>query len=884
MSALKGVRARLRALLRGRAADRDLQEEIALHLELETAANVARGLSVDEARRRALAAFGGVGRVREEHRDVRGGRWLADSASDARFAFRTFRRAPALLGAAVLTIALGVAANTAIFSAVNAVILQPLPFAQPDRLLMLWEENPEKGWYQQTAAPANVLDWREQVPAFADVAAWADFTQHVALTGQGEPRRLETAIVTGNFFAVLGVRAQAGRTFTDAETWRTGDPIAVVSDRVWREEFGADPALVGRTVQLDGRPVQVVGVAPPGFGFPGERTDVWRPTAWNPDNRAHASFRRAHWMRPVARLRPGATVAQASAQLQEVVLRLQQQYPETNRVMGAGITPLQEFLTGDVRRPLLVLLGAVALLLLIACANVGNLLLVHAAGRGRETALRLALGAGRGRLVRQALVESLALSLVGGSLGLLLGWWGSRALVRLQPEGMLPVQRIAVDWTVVLFALAITTASGLLFGLAPALWGRGRAPGDALREGGRAGSAGRGMRRWGDWLVTGEVALALLLTVGAGLLVRSFAELRSVHPGFEAEGLLAATVELRGPRYAEAPALLAFQDALVARARALPGVRTAAITDRLPLTDVGYTSDYIAQGRPADGYGTEVTHRSVSPGYFEAMGIPLRAGRDFAATDHATAPAVAIVNETLARGYFGGDAVGQRIAFDREPDSTTTWYTIVGVVGDEHQRGPGIAPQAEAYHAIAQETSAIVSLVVRTDRDLAVVAPPLQRIVAALDRDVPIAAMRSMTDVRAASLARERFLMVLLLLFAGAGLLLAVVGVYGVLAHQARQRTREMGIRIALGAQAPQVRWLVVRHGLRLTATGLALGAVAALVATRSLGTLLFRTPTTDPATYAVVAAVLVATGAVASWLPALRASRADPAVALRAE
>ena len=432
MSLLHALRARLRAMFGPAAADRSLSDEIRFHIDLETEKNVRLGMHPDEARRRALAHFGGVQRVREDHRDVRPMRWLEDAIADSRFALRSLRRAPSLGVAAVVTLALGIGANVAIFSAVNAVVLQPLPFPAPDRLAMITEENPEKHWHLQEAAPANVLDWRAGVPAFQDVTAYADFLATSTLTGRGDPQTIQVVYAAGNFFSVIGARPALGRTFTDDETWRPA-AVAVLSDRAWRTRFGGDSTIVGKSVTLDGRDFQVVGVMPPDFAFPFENVDLWRSIGWDPKDRADVGFRRAHWVRAVARLKPGVPLETANAQLQSVVARLKQQYPETNKYMGALMLPLQSFLVGDTRLPLLLLLTSVAFLLLIACANVGNLLLVQAAGREREAALRLALGAGRGRLVRQALAESSMLSALGGAAGLVLGWVGTRALVRLQP-------------------------------------------------------------------------------------------------------------------------------------------------------------------------------------------------------------------------------------------------------------------------------------------------------------------------------------------------------------------------------------------------------------------------------------------------------------------
>jgi putative ABC transport system permease protein len=880
----KGFLVRLRALVRARTVDRELDEEIRFHLEQETKKNVSRGMSPDDARRVALASFGGVRRVQEEHREARGARWLEDFLADARFAFRTLRRSPALTGAAILTLALGVGANTAIFSIVNAVVLRPLPYPQAGRLVMLWEENPEKNWHEQDAAPANYLDWKAQVAAFADAAAYSDGHGTSTLSEEGAtPQRIEAADVTGNFFSVLGVRASLGRTFTDAETWANGTRIAVVSHRLWEQRFGGDPRTVGRTVRVDGREVQIVGVMPNGFSFPYEGIDIWTPSGWKPEWREQEFFRRAHWLRVIARLRPGATLEQASAQLQAVASRLKIQYPRTNKFMGAGMTPLHRFLVGDTRKPLLVLLGAVAVLLLIACANVGNLLLVRAADREREVALRLALGAGRGRVVRQALAESLVLSAGGGGLGLALGWLGTRAMAAMQPPRLLRVSHYSLDWTVLLFVLAISIIAGLVFGTLPAAWSGRRAPGDSLKAGGRTGSDSLRMRRWGDLLAISEVALSLVLTIGAGLLLRSFWQLERVDPGFDPRGTITARVDLTGPRYDNRAKILAFFDQLEARARALPGVQDVAMTTDVPLATTGATSDFIAARRAAGDYGTEVLQRVITPSYLQTMRVPLLRGRAFTSADEKDSPLVVLINDALARSYFRGqDPVGQRIALDKVPDSTSTWYTIVGVIGNERQNSLKENTQIEMYFPWLQYTTSSMSLLVRTSGNPALLGPSIRRAVSDIDPALAIASMKTLEAIVGESLVRQRFLMVLLLVFAGVGASLAVVGVYGVLAHLARRRRREMGIRIALGAPITKVRWLVVRHGLRLVWLGLVLGTLGALAATRAVRSMLYGVAATDPITYVGVALLLAVTALAASWAPALMASRADPADTLR--
>ncbi len=885
MSALGGLLSRLRSAFRGERVDRELQAEIALHLEMETARNVALGMTPEEARRQALVAFGGVAQTREAHREARGTRWLDDFAGDVRYSLRTLRRNPVLTVTAVLTLALGIGANTAIFSAVNAVMLRPLPFRDPGELVQVWEENPDREWYQQDAAPANYLDWQAQVKSFLDVAAYPSFSQQVTLTGDGAPLLLTGASVTGNFFDVLGVPPILGRGFTAQETWEGGEAVAVISHRLWRDRFGGDGAIVGKSVTLDRAPVRIVGVMPEGFGFPFATTDLWTPTDWPAANRTQTFFRRAHYLKVIARLRPGATVAAANAELQTVAKRLEQDYPATNVHMGAGITPLHEFITGTARLPLLILLGAVALLMLIACANVGNLLLVQAAARDREIAVRVALGAGRFRLARQAITGSLVLSLVGGAAGLAAGWVGTRVLLALQPVGLLPVTGVGIDWRVLAFVLGVTTVSGVLFGLAPAFWGARRSPVQGLREGGRSGGIGAAGRRISDAVIVAEVAIALLLTVGAGLLTRSLLQMQRVDPGFDPAGVLATNLALPGSVYDTPVKVRAFYNQLQEEARALPGVQSAAVASQLPLTTQSWSSDFSVQGRDPSAGGTQVVHRTVSSDYLKVMRVPLLRGRNFTMQDDSLAPQAVLINEALATKYFPGEnPVGLRIAFDKVPDSTSLWRTIVGVVGSEHQAGLETDPIPEILDPFTQNGRSGMALLVRTSGEPEVVAPALRQVISRLDPQLAILRQRTLMDVRQVSTARPRFMSVLLLAFSLVGVLLATVGVYGVIAQLARQRSREMSIRLALGARAADVRWLVVRHGLRLAIMGIIIGTVIATVATRSLQSFLYSVAALDPVSYLAAPLLLGLTAFAATWIPAARVARSDPAMSLKSE
>jgi predicted permease len=879
------LRYALASLLRSGRMNRALDDEIAHHIELETQKHIASGMTPDESRRQARLAFGAVQPLREEHRDGRGTRWLTDLVADLRHSRRALARTPALTAAAVLTLALAIGADTAIYSAVNAVLVRPLPFREPDRLVMVGENNRDFLWHMSDAAPANYLDWRARVTGFQDVMAYVHFSLTATLMVDGVPRLAPVARVTGNFFSVLGVTPERGEAFNDADTWGTGSPRVVISDRLWRA-LGGDPGLVGRTIPVDGRATLVAGIAPRSFAFPTPDVDLWTPMGWTRDDASQVSFRRAHWLRVIARLKPGVSVDQAGGELRAVAEQLKVEYPVTNRIMEAELQPLHRFLAGDTRLPLLVLLGAVSLLLLIACANVASLSLIRAASKSRETAIRAALGAGRSRLVRQAFAESLALSTVGGALGLTLGWAGTRVLTRLMPPdgSLLPVDTVALDWRVAMYAIVISLACGLLFGIAPALWASHQSPGDALASSSRAVSANVQVRRWGARLAIAEVAIALALSVAAGLLVRSYAKLQGVDPGFDPRNVLAVTIELPGNRYESGAPVRQFFTQLLERVRGFPGVTDVAVVTRLPLTMPGWSSSFSIDGASSGNSGASLLHRQVSADYFRTMRVPLEAGRWFTTADVGP-PYVVVINEAFARQFFkGADPVGQRICFDQKPDSSSTWRTIVGVVGSEHQATPGTPPDIEALAPYTQEESHLMSLVARTADDPRALAPLVRTAVRDLDPQLAIERVETMNDVRAVSLARDRFVMSLVSMFGMLGVLLAIVGVYGVLAELARERMREMGIRIALGAQSRAVQWLIVRRGLVFGASGVGFGVALALLGTQGLSRLLFGVTPLDLTTFAVVSLSLLAATLVASWLPAWRSGRVDPLAILREE
>ncbi len=868
------------------SADADAELDSVLSEQIEYLKG--RGREDAEAGTEALRAARGTLRgsaVRRERR-LKLHDAVLDWVGDLRHAFRSLRRAPGLTIAAVLTLALAIGANTAIFSAVSAVLLRPLPFRDPGQLVMLWEKNPDFGWDHADAAPANYLDWKEQAGVFADAGAYPTFSGTAALVGYGDPQILRSQQSTGNLFTVLGVRAVLGRVFEDRETWSNGGPSTVLLEyHTWRDVFASDHSIIGRTIDLGGAPVEVVGVLPASFRLPGVNVDVWRPIGWSPANRSRAFFRRAHWLRVVARLNPGVTEARADAALQSVVKRLEQEYPETNTRMGAGLSPLHDFLVGGTRLPLLVMLGAVGLVLLIACANIGNLLLVRAAGRARETSLRVALGAGRGRLLRHTLAETALLALMGGLAGLGLGWGGIKVLAALQPAGMLPVTEVGITWPVLGFAALATVLAALLFGLAPTLWSLRRHPADVLREESRTSTGSRSARRWGDSLLVFQVAIALALTLGAGLLTRSYLRLQGVDPGFDYRQVLAVELVLPGTRYDSVRKVLSFYRELEQEARSLPGVEAAALVSGVPLGPPTWTSQFSVAGRPPQAKTSQVQHREISPGYQAVMGIALLRGRLLQPSDDADSPRAVLINAAFARVFFPGeDPIGLRISFDREPDSTSTWRTIVGVVADVHQRSLSEDVIPEVLAPLPQELRSGMTLVLRTSRAPGAVGPSVRRLIAKLDPLLAVSDMRTMSEVRSASLAKERFLMVLIGSFAAVGLVLGLIGTYGVMAQISRHRLREMGIRIALGARAAQVQWLVVRRGVLLALLGSIAGIVAALSSGGVIQSLLYGVRSGDLLTFLLLPLLVLLIAALASWLPAARASRADPTQVLRSD
>ena len=721
-------------------------------------------------------------------------------ARDVAGAWRSLQRSPGHTLAVVLTLALGIGANAAIFSVVRGVLLGAAPYPEADRLLLLSETNVERGWTEAQVAPANFLDWQEQARSFSGMAAFTDYLDDAVLNGGDAPERVRVMAVAGDLFGVLGRPPALGRSFRPEETW--GEPaVAVLSHDTWRRRFAGDPKIVGRAIRVNGKPVAVIGVMDEGFSFFSDRTDVWMPIGWPPGDRAATWFRRAHWVRVVARVAPGVTPEAARQELAAIAAELERRYPETNRLMGTTARPLADWLVGDLRRPLLVLFAAVALVLLIACVNVAHLQLARAADLQREHAVRGCLGASRWQLVRRSLVESLLLSLLGAAFGVGLAVIGTRWLVRLGETYLARGGAVTVDATVVGFAalLAITTA--VLSGLAPALRGSGLDLDKTLRAGGRGGES-RSRMRARQRLVAAELAFAVIVVVGALLLLRSLGALSRVDPGFEPIKVTTAAIMLPAASYPEQKDLASFYQRFERALAAIPGVEEAALTRGLPLTGDSWSSDFAVEGRGREEFGIEVVHREVTPRYFAALDVPLLEGSWFTGTEDPDSSPVVLINETLAREYFPDDSpIGQRLCFDRYPDEKAYWRTIVGVVGDERQASMSRPPRPEVFAPLARTDAW------RARRRARARCRPRHSVRAAR-RSSPrsTATCRSTTArdgrVVADSIARERFLLVLFGLFGGLSLLLASLGVYGVTAEATAARRREIGLRLAMGARA----------------------------------------------------------------------------------
>ena len=802
---------------------------------------------------------------------------------DLRHGLRLLLRSPGFTIIAVAALAIGIGANTAVFSVVHTLLIQPLPYRDADRLAVIWEHNLPRDKKNNVVSPGNFIHWREMQRAFEDIAAVSgtvglNFT--VTVTGAGDPEEVPVQLVTASFFSLLGVNPASGRPFTTEED-RPDNRVVVISDRLWRRKFGADPGLLQKTITIDGTPRELVGVMPPGFSYLDKTVDVWLPMGFSAQSRTP----RGRWINVAGRLKPGVTFEQAQQDMTRVHAELTRMFPDFNTGWTARVVPLREELTGNVRPALLILLAAVAFVLLIACANVANLLLARATSRQRELAVRAALGAGRMRIVRQLLAESLVLAVAGGTTGLLLAWWGL-AVLRAVVAQKLPIQRleaVAIDGWVLLFTVGISLGTGLVFGLVPALSVSGSTLNDALKDGGRSGSAARGRRTRAAFVIT-EVALAVILLAGAGLLIRSFVNLLNTSPGFNAERTLKMDVSLPSSRYRDAAQRIEFFQRLIDRVAALPGVQAAGAVSFLPLAGLGAATSYEVVGQPPPVKGEEPVCdvRVATNGYFKALEIPLVRGRWFiedAANDIKNS---VIINEAMARRHWPNeDPIGKRIKVSW---NDTREDEIIGVVGDVRHAALETDARATNYWPYRRFPYNTMTLTVKASGDATSHVNSIVSIVRHQDPMLAVADIRTLEQVIGDSVAERRLTMLMLAIFAGAALVLAAVGIYGVIAYSVTQRTQEIGIRMALGARQRDVLWMVVGNAMLLTGLGIAIGAVSGLLLTRVMRQLLFQVRPTDPMTFVAVAAVLSAVALTASVVPGRRAARVDPLVALRAE
>jgi predicted permease len=852
----------------------DLDQEIRDHIERETEDNIARGMTPEEARYAAYRKFGNVTRIKEETREVLSLVWLEQLLQDIRLGFRMLRKSPGFTAVAVLTLALGIGANTAIFSVINGALLSPLPYKDPQQLVVIKEHD----------SLPNVMDIQREVRAFSQGGGIN--VEPMDYTGGTEPVQVHVGHIDAGFLETLGVQPMLGRIISPGEDVQGGPRLAMVSNHFWQNYLGSDPDAVGATIHLDGHSYTVIGVMPASFAPPVEHADVF-VSLWV-DDPGGAAERDLHFMHTYWRLKAGVTLAQAQAEVAALDRRLAEQYPAEEKERRSQLVPLHEWLVGDVRPALLVLFGAVGLVLLIACANFASLLMVRAFAGRQELVIRAALGAGRGRLIRKALTESTLLSVLGGAAGLLLAQWGTSMLVALRPEQLERLSGTNVDTRVLLFVLVVSVLTGIVFGIAPA-WIAARADAaEALKENGRSTTASKMGHRIRKILVTSELALALVLLVGAGLLIKGFSRLRSMNPGFNSSGVITMYLQLPKTRYEEIPKQTQFRRELLTRLNVLPGVQAAMVSD-IPLGGNYVGHRLVIDGRPPVAVGGEplVQTLSVMGDYFHVMQIPLRAGHEFTALDREGQPLVAIVNEEIVREFFPHeDPIGARIfwAGDAGPPR---WMTVIGVAADVKHSGLNQPTDPAVYTLFSQSDERwrrFMTLVIRARDASPGLVAEVKKQVWSLDAQIPVGDVHALDELITVSLAQQRFNMLLLGLFAALALILAAVGIYGAMAYAANQRTHEIGIRTALGAQRRDVLRLVMRDGAKTALFGIASGIAGALALTQLMASLLFEVKPTDPATFAGVAILLALVALAACYIPARRAMRVDPMVALRYE
>ena len=806
---------------------------------------------------------------------------------DFRYGIRSLLKRPGFTAIAVITLALGIGANTAIFSLVNAVLLRSLPFADPDRLVMIWEDASFAGFPRNTPAPANYVDWKSQGQSFADMAA--QDTRSFNLTGDGEPEKVEAFGVTANFFPLLGIKPALGRVFTTEEDAPGANRVVIINYNLWQQRYGGEQNIIGRQLSLSGEKFTVVGVMPSGFQFLDSKVGMWVPIAFRAEQ---LTYRNRHYLTVVARLKPGVSIEQANAEVRAIHQRIARDHPDEAGRITAYVRPVRDEVAGDVRRSLLVLSVAVGFVLLIACANIANLLLSRAATRRREMAVRAALGANRMRIVRQLLMEGLLMSAAGAICGLVLAWWSFSFLQQLIPDGLTLSTKLSLDLQVLGFTLLLTFVTTLVFALIPAFQISKIDLNLALKQGGGRSGLNAGGNRLRSAMVVAEVALALVLLVGAGLVIQTFFKLREQYASLRSDSVLTLRTVLPDKKYSEASQRTNFYKQVLARVQSLPGVVSAGYATSIPLAWKGGTSGFVPEGRSleqlgAGGIAYDANHRQVTPDYLKTMGIPLQRGRSFNDGDNEQSIKVAIINETMARQYWPGeDALGKRFTMD-DPNDKATWVTIVGIAGDVRQMGVDEPVKAEMYFPYTQGQEPFYTprdLTIRTSVDPLSVVAAVRNEIHQVDPEQPISNIRTMGQMLGEETASRSLGMTLLTIFAGLALLLATVGIYGVLAYFVVQHTQEIGVRMALGAQRSNILALVLKKGMTLTLLGVGIGLVIAFALTRLMASLLYEVSAADPVTYVAISLLLTAVAFFACYLPARRATKVDPMVALNYE
>ena len=881
MALWQRLRIRFRAIFDRRALNQELDDEVRFHLEHEAEANLARGMKPAEAARQARMDFGGEQQVKEEFRAVRGDSLVESIVQDARFGWRMLRRSPGFALIAAATLALGLGANTAMFSVIDAVLLRPLPFPEPDRVVRLIDSNPTRGFPRFSSSPPNFLDWRAQSQSY--VAMTAVVPDTLTLSGSGEAARMKVLFATPDLAAVFGIEPALGRGFTVEEGAYGHQKVAILSFHLWQQRFGSNRGVLGQTIELDGESYLVVGVAPREFTLYGN--DVIVPLVFGPKV---ADQRGAHFLGVYGRLKPGISLQHANEEIRTIAARLAAAYPDKDAGWTAFVMRMQELVVGNVRPAMLLLLGAVGFLALIACANVANLLLSRSVGRQREISVRAALGATRWRIVRQLLTESMILCIMGAALGLAVAAGGIQLLRAAGPVGVPRMSSVQLNGTVLAFTAGLTLLTTLLFGVLPALHTARVDVNVALKSATRSAAGSRESARPRDLLVLGELALSVMLLTGAGLLLRSFVQLSFINPGIETSHLLTFNLSLPEKKYDTPEKIVNFYDGLLANLKTLPGVTDAGATNILPLTGDQVSSSFEIRGvvvAPKDAPSAEL--RVISRDYLRTMGIPLVRGRVFQNSDRAGSSPILLISETMARRFWpNGDALGHYIRMGVRPGAAGTDVEgeIVGVVGDVRDFGLDIEPSPTVYTLMDVPGTRSMNVVLRTTNDPTLLAPAARATVAALDAVVPVADAASMETVLTTSLVQRRFYMLLLSIFAALALLLAGVGLYGVISYSVGQRTQEIGIRMALGATRSQVLGMILGQGARLVTTGIALGIAGALALNQLMKGMLVGVSTTDALVFSAAAVSIAFIAMAACYLPALRATAVDPVIALRYE